>query len=93
MNCQHIDAKQKYSIQYINLSIGVDKNGNVPRKTLKNTEISIKRANPKSRIPADTWNDLQKNFSPCEKKLETRVLKGKSRYTKRGIPMQLYLSH
>jgi|GEM_PF-2505944 hypothetical protein len=42
MKYHEVDAKQKYSIQYINLSVGVDKNGNVQSKTLKNTEISIK---------------------------------------------------
>jgi hypothetical protein len=42
MKYHEVDAKQKYSIQYINLSVRVDKNGNVQSKTLKNTEISIK---------------------------------------------------
>ena len=79
MKYHEVDAKQKYSIQYINLSVGVDKNGNVPRKTLKNTERSIKRANPKSWLPAGTWNNFQKNYSRGEKKLGTKVLKGKSR--------------
>jgi hypothetical protein len=93
MKYHEVDAKQKYSIQYINLSVGVDKNCNVLRKTLKNIERSTKRANPKSRIPAGTWNDLQKKFSPGEKKLGTRVLKDTSRYTKGGVQMQLYFSH
>ena len=34
--CQRINANQKYSIQYFNMSGGVDKKINVPRKTLKN---------------------------------------------------------
>jgi hypothetical protein len=54
MKYHEVDAKQKYSSQYINLLAGVDKNGNVPRKTLKNIERSIKRPNPKSWISAGT---------------------------------------
>ena len=54
MKYHDIDANHKYSIQDIYLSGGVDKNGNVPRKTLKNIERSIKRPNPKSWISAGT---------------------------------------
>jgi hypothetical protein len=68
MKYQDMEAARKYYVKYINLSGGVDKNGKVPKKTLKNIERSIKRANPKSRIPAGTWNDFQKTFSAGEKK-------------------------
>ena len=38
MKCQHIDPNQIYSNQYINLSIGVEKNSNFSKKTFKNIE-------------------------------------------------------
>ena len=68
MNYQDIDANRYICIQCINLSGGVDQKGKVPKKTLKIIERSIKRANPKSKIPAGTWEDFKKTFSAGEKK-------------------------
>jgi hypothetical protein len=68
MKYQDMEAAWKYYVKYINLSGGVTKDGKVPKKTLKNIERSIKRANPLSRIPAGTWKDFQKTLSQGEKK-------------------------
>jgi len=68
MKYQDIDAAWKYYRKYINLSGGVTKDGKIPKKTLKNINRSIKRANPKSRIPSGTWNAFVKTLTPAEKK-------------------------
>jgi hypothetical protein len=68
MKYQDLEAAWKYYVQYINLSGGVDKDGNIPKKTLTNIKRSIKRANPRSRIPAGTWDDFQKTFTPGQRK-------------------------
>ena len=68
MKYQDMDAAWKYSRQYINLSGGVTKDGKVPKKTLKSISRSIKRANPKSRIPSGKWNAFVKSLSKDERK-------------------------
>ena len=68
MKYQDMDAAWKYYRQYINLSGGVTKDGKVPKKTLKSISRSIKRANPKSRIPSGTWNAFVKSLSKDERK-------------------------
>ena len=68
MKYQDLDAARKYYIKYINLSWGVTKDGNVPKKTLKNISKSIKPVNPKSIIPTGTWNAFAKTLTPGEKK-------------------------
>jgi hypothetical protein len=68
MKYQDLEAAWKYYVQYINLSGGVDKDGNIPKKTLTNIKRSITRANPRSRIPAGTWDDFQKTFTPGQRK-------------------------
>ena len=71
MKYQDMDAAWKYYVQYINLSGGVDKDGNIPPKTLKNIERSVNRANPLSRIPAGTWTAFAETLTPDEKKTWT----------------------
>ena len=61
-------SKFKFYIKYINLSGVVTKDGKIPKKTLKNIQRSIKRANPMSRIPAGTMQAFQKSLTLKEKK-------------------------
>ena len=70
MKCQYINANQKYSIQDINLSGGVDKKFNVPRKTLKNIERSIKRENPSHGYPQEHGMNFRKTLFVVREKLE-----------------------
>ena len=68
MKYQEIVTDSKYYFKYINLSGGVTNDGNVPKKPLKNIQRSIKRANPKSRIPTGIWDAFVKTLTPAEKK-------------------------
>jgi hypothetical protein len=68
MKYQDMDAARKYYMKYVELSGGLNKAGKVPKKTLKSISRSIKRANPKSRIPSGTWNAFIKTLSKGERK-------------------------